>query len=357
MDRMKSLSEAIKKLVEEEFNGYLKINFTQGSLGRIEKSEEIEDSTIILKGRNLVRTRSEGENVGHQALKSLPVMLLLSVAISGCAVSGMARPAEPIADDAGIRMSVKPGDVADVRYLCRLKSGEVAAATDPVATSQPKSKIYAERTESVPVSITAISAEQAMRPVLTPMGQRSFEEEIQNQLGPAIIGMKEGEKRTAELKAEDAAPAVSERYLARLNRVRVQPKVVVMKTHTYEYLMDQSPEIGQAYTYDTDFPGTVESLSDTEVTIRISAIPGTVKETPFGPGHIREDADNYLLEIDARKGALVRAANMVGRITSVDDNRITADFGNAFGGETLLCEVTVDKIANADIRTSETSTR
>ena len=48
MDRMKSLSEAIGKLVEEEFNGYLKINFTQGSLGRIEKSEEVDASNIII---------------------------------------------------------------------------------------------------------------------------------------------------------------------------------------------------------------------------------------------------------------------------------------------------------------------
>jgi hypothetical protein len=47
MDRMKSLSEAIRTLVEGEFSGYLKINFTQGSLGRIEKSEEFDAAKII----------------------------------------------------------------------------------------------------------------------------------------------------------------------------------------------------------------------------------------------------------------------------------------------------------------------
>jgi hypothetical protein len=44
MDRMKLLVEAIKGLSKEEFSGYIKINFSQGSLGRVEKSEEIEDS-------------------------------------------------------------------------------------------------------------------------------------------------------------------------------------------------------------------------------------------------------------------------------------------------------------------------
>ncbi len=47
MDRMKSLSEAIRTLMEGEFSGYLKINFSQGSLGRIEKSEEFDAAKII----------------------------------------------------------------------------------------------------------------------------------------------------------------------------------------------------------------------------------------------------------------------------------------------------------------------
>ncbi len=47
MDRMKRLIETIRTLLEGEFSGYIKINFSQGSLGRIEKSEELEDAVII----------------------------------------------------------------------------------------------------------------------------------------------------------------------------------------------------------------------------------------------------------------------------------------------------------------------
>ncbi len=46
MDKMKRLSDTIKALMEEEFSGYIRINFTQGSLGRVEKSEEIENDEI-----------------------------------------------------------------------------------------------------------------------------------------------------------------------------------------------------------------------------------------------------------------------------------------------------------------------
>jgi len=52
MDRMTRLIEAIRKLIEGEFTGYVKINFTQGSLGRIEKFEEIDDAAMITAGEN-----------------------------------------------------------------------------------------------------------------------------------------------------------------------------------------------------------------------------------------------------------------------------------------------------------------
>jgi hypothetical protein len=36
-----SLVEVIQELIEQEFTGHLKINFSQGGIGRIEKFEEI----------------------------------------------------------------------------------------------------------------------------------------------------------------------------------------------------------------------------------------------------------------------------------------------------------------------------
>ena len=48
MDRMSMLKETLKILIEGDFNGYLKINFSQGTLGRVEKSEECGYTDFIL---------------------------------------------------------------------------------------------------------------------------------------------------------------------------------------------------------------------------------------------------------------------------------------------------------------------
>ena len=38
---MTKLAEVLKILMEEKFTGYIKVNFSQGGIGRIEKFEEI----------------------------------------------------------------------------------------------------------------------------------------------------------------------------------------------------------------------------------------------------------------------------------------------------------------------------
>ena len=40
VDRLEKLVLAIRSLMENKFTGYIKLNFTQGSIGRIEKFEE-----------------------------------------------------------------------------------------------------------------------------------------------------------------------------------------------------------------------------------------------------------------------------------------------------------------------------
>ncbi|OGP13049.1 MAG: hypothetical protein A2052_04100 [Deltaproteobacteria bacterium GWA2_54_12] len=41
MDKLPKLIDMIKALVEKRFTGYIKINFTRGAIGRVEKFEEI----------------------------------------------------------------------------------------------------------------------------------------------------------------------------------------------------------------------------------------------------------------------------------------------------------------------------
>jgi hypothetical protein len=58
MDRMKKLTDEIGKLIETEFSGHIRINFSQGSIGRIEKSEELNEAEdIAFSGDGKIRKK------------------------------------------------------------------------------------------------------------------------------------------------------------------------------------------------------------------------------------------------------------------------------------------------------------
>lgn len=343
MDRITRLSETIRTLMDGEFSGYIKINFSQGSLGRVEKSEEFEDAAIALTGGNNGKKRSAAGAVGHETLKAVPVVLLLSAALCGCAAPGTVRPAS----SAGDVRTVRPGDVADVRYLCRLGSGEIAAATDN-APEGPKANIFATRKDEGPLAITAAPPDEP----ITSKQEDPFEVELMNRLRGKVAGMKEGEKRAVQVTAQDVPARDEQNYIVRLARVRTRPREMKFTLAEYRNRAHREPEAGQPFAIDPSFPGKVEAVTDQDVTVRFFAKPGDVVQTPFGPGLVREEGPNYKVEIDARKGGLTRTGALIGRIVDVDEQTITVDYRNPFGGETLLCDVTVEKIRDAKPLTS-----
>jgi FKBP-type peptidyl-prolyl cis-trans isomerase 2 len=266
-------------------------------------------------------------------LKSAPSLILSGLMImnAGCATLA----------SSGV---LQPGDTADIHFLCRLKTGEVVASSDGVPENQPKSTIFLQRKETRPLSVAALSPDGQA----PDKEEKAFEEEIVDQLARVVVGMKEGEKRYAELTAQDISARNEQNYVARLSKVRIRPKEMKMTVGDYTLRSGKSPEVGQMFTYDAAFPGRVESVNDQDVVIRFYAKPGDIIETPFGPGLIREDENNYLVDIDARQGGLIRTGSMIGRITEVDDKVITIDYRNPFGGEKLFCDVAVEKVRRVE---------
>jgi len=262
------------------------------------------------------------------------VSLSFALLLVGCAATGGVKQ-----ESARV---VHTGDTADVDYLCRLRNREIAAATGNVAQDQPKSGLYVMRTEKGPLSVVAAR----------PDGQQSGpkyavpEEEITYRISFNIVGMKEGESKQIELTSTDIPLSSEKSHVSRLARVRTRPKEMTMSVEEYRKQTGKSPEPGQEFTIDPSFPGRVETVTDKDVVIRF-ARPGDVIETPFGPGVVGEEANDYKIRIDARKGALIRVDTLVGRVTDVSDKVITIDFRNPFGGETLVCDVTVGKITAA----------
>lgn len=285
---------------------------------------------------------------GIKIKRAIPAAFLLLLALAGCAGQNSVKVSEGERIEDG--RTVKAGDSADINYLCRLNNGEVAAATDSVAKDQPKSNLYLARKETGPVSVTAVSPDG---PEPEERRAKKFEELIQDKLSRNLVGIKEGGKRQVELTAQDMPGSSEGKNTSHLARVRTRPKETNVPIADFKYRTGKLPEVGQSFAYDPAFPGRVESVTEKYAVVKFAAKPGGVIETPFGPGFIREDETHYYVDIDARKNALVRAGDLVGRIVDVDDKFITVDFGNPFAGEKLFCDVTVEKITAANPIKSE----
>ncbi|MBI5237027.1 MAG: hypothetical protein HY887_01200 [Deltaproteobacteria bacterium] len=263
--------------------------------------------------------------------KAVLIMSMLLLSLAGCAGPGRVR-------------IVQPGDGADIRFLCRLQTGEVVAATDKAVgqqTALPKSAVFLLRAQDGPVSVKAA----AFLPEPSGEKEKPFEMEIIDRLAGAVVGMKEGESRTVELTAEELPERGQDDYFLRVARVRERSKEMRMTTGDYRYRTGKPPETGQPFVLDPAVQGRVETVTQEEVVILFSARPGDVVQTPFGPGRIRESEKAYEIEIDARKGDLVRTGPLVGRVAEVDEQFITIDYRHPFGGEKLICDTAVEKVA------------
>lgn len=247
---------------------------------------------------------------------------------------------------------VKPGDTVELRYACTLKNGEVVASTGKLPETEKRSSIYVPpKNSGDSTSLTVPRSERTC-----PSAKAgSFESEIEKRLLLKIIGREEGEKLRIELDSEGAPANEGPEGIVNVTRVRTRPKIMKMPVGDYEFRARKKPEVGQDFAIDPAFPGKVESVSENEVVIRFTGKPGETIHTPFGKGKVREEEDHYKVEIDAKVGDLVRTGRRVGRIIHVGEKILTIDYRHPFGFETLVCDVTVERIERSDSKPQETS--
>lgn len=273
--------------------------------------------------------KAHGASMKNKMKKALAAVLLLVPATAWSAAVDTA--------------AIEQGDIADIRFICRLANGEVAAASDNSATDRSgirKSAVFMSRGQDGPLPIKAAASVPAQ-----PEGkEKAFEWEIVDRLAVALAGMKEGESRNLKIESENLPERSKEDYSVRIARVRERLKETKMTVDEYQYRTGKAPVVGEPFVLDPTVPGRVEKVAGEEVVLHFTAKDGEKVETPFGPGRIKESEKAYEIEIDAKAGELVRSGPFVGRIEAVDDKSITIDYRHPFGGEALSCEVTVEKI-------------
>lgn len=236
---------------------------------------------------------------------------------------------------------VVQGNTAGVHFTCRLPNGDVAVSTHQAVgddTSIKRSNIFLKRDRDTPVEIMAgVVPENLKDP-----DKRGFEGEVIYQLSMSIKEMPVGSKQIRMLKAERLPERKKGEHILKMARVRKRPKEMRFKAEEYKNRTGKAPGVGQPFVIDPALPGSVVSVTESEVVVKFSATPGKTVMTPFGKGTIREFDDRYEIAINAIPGTLVRSSGLVGRVVQVDENFITIDYGHPFGGEVLTCDVLVE---------------
>lgn len=234
--------------------------------------------------------------------------------------------------------SARLGDPVRAHYVCRFENGEVAAATlgeSKLACGEKRSEIFQPLRNDAPLSLHAgVAPESQGGP-----GVHDFSDEIASQIAHALVGLKPGEKRMVKISADRAR--YRERAAIAMPRIRRRPVELRLRPDEYGKRTGRQAKVGTAFTLDPAFSGKVVSVTADEVLIRFAAPAANPLKTPFGPATVRVDGNQYLVEIHARRDALVRSGSMLGRVVAFDEKTFTVDYGHPLAGRNLDCEVTI----------------
>ncbi|MEA3436864.1 MAG: hypothetical protein U9R43_10405 [Thermodesulfobacteriota bacterium] len=237
---------------------------------------------------------------------------------------------------------VRPGDTVLVNYTCCLKSGEIIATTDTGVAddvSRPKSHLFLKKPEYGPVQLTAGEAGTKLQP-----GQvLLFDFELEASLSKAVINQPVGSSREVAVEPFSRHEPGGAENTIQLARVRHRTKEMRISPGDYLLRTRKEAAIGQDFTIDDTVPGKVEEITENEVVIRFHGTHGAQVETPFGKGVIHDRGDHYEIVLQAKKGDMVRSGPLIGRLIDLDERSVTIDYGNPFGGEKLMCEITVEQ--------------
>lgn len=239
---------------------------------------------------------------------------------------------------------VRTGDRVTLGFTCRLPGGELAVTTRPASavSGEPTSSVYLPRTGDEAVTIVASSSPVPYDPLTTP-----FETEVMNRISQALAGRVAGESYTVDLAPELRIGLADNEQRLRVARTRKRPVEQRYSRDDYQRLSGgRTPEVGARLMRDPLVPGTVTSLDDSQVVVAYAPVQSTVSHTPFGPATITRQGDAYEIRFDPPLGHLVRSGGLVGRVSALDQEFITIDYHQQFGGVPLRCDVRITSVAS-----------
>lgn len=264
---------------------------------------------------------------------SLVVVSLSLVLLSGCAAhrQGGNLPT------AGERLAL--------HYSCRLPDGSLAVTTHKKIAEDPnvkKSEIFNPQGVYHPAEIVVPATPEQV--TVDYMG--SFEEKIVQSMARKATDLPLS--REVDLELTGTVPENipdNERFMQMALQTKLQRRMIVtLEEYQKEY--PKPPVPGEILGADENFSTMVEKVEGEEVHLLFSSAPGATRKTVYGIEHFTQEEEEFLVRLEVKPGAVLRTGPLVGRISSVEQESFTIDYGHPFGGETLSCQVQALPVKN-----------
>ncbi|MBU1172201.1 MAG: FKBP-type peptidyl-prolyl cis-trans isomerase [Proteobacteria bacterium] len=232
--------------------------------------------------------------------------------------------------------AVQPGDRVLVHVTCRLNDGKVVY-TSLKDTDLEKSHAFFERKTEGPVEMVAGKGYDG------PMHGRlkCFEPELMACLSTQITGMTLHETKQVTLETTEPPDLTDEDRFLTLSRKRRQPRVSQVGRIPFVNQTGKEPAPGVTGPGFGPLSTVVRSVDKDQVAVELLFKDGDIMDTPFGPGILQKDGDEYTIIIDARVGYPVKTPPLLGQIIRVDDDNFVVDYGHPFGSQALACDLEI----------------
>lgn len=241
--------------------------------------------------------------------------------------------------------TAQPGDQILVDYTCRLTDNSLVESTlAQVAGNEgaAKSPIFLLRDSYRPFAFTVPSASE-------PLATKPFDP-IELKIGASIANLAaklplERTTRVELVSTEIENFPARDRYLEMALSITM-PRNREMPIDEFKARYGAAaPVVGAAVGEETEYPGIIRAVSEDMVTIYFSAREGAKMPGPLTTATLRAvDEETFEARMDVQKGQLIkRLGGLAGRVSAIDDKTFTVDYAQSFGGETLVCDVTLKR--------------
>ena len=233
-------------------------------------------------------------------------------------------------------------------YTCRLESGQVVDTTDSNVAEDPgieKTAIFFRKNQYEPIPAASLKDNKGGKESTGQVTRLKFLHEVlQGELSQATREWKPGATGTVHVTTETQLEVPKNERVIWLARVKEIPKEKRYDKEKFKQMTGSKAEEDAVFLHHPQVKGTVISVEDDEVVVTFAPVSDQPWEGPFGTSVVLDKKDYYEIEIDSQVGKLVRVGPMLGRISQVEADRFQVDYGHAFGGQTLVCDVRIDEV-------------